>query len=469
MRGSTVRLVVAAAGAAAVVAGAMVRSAAQNPAPAPTFNRHVAPIVFANCVPCHRPGGVAPFSLLSYDEAQPHAEAIEVMVRERAMPPWYADPAFGEFKNARALTQAQIDTIVAWADAGAPEGDGRPPDPPRFEQTGWRMSRAPDLVLDLPFGEFQLPPQGEVPTFTVWMKLPLRDDRWVQAIEMRPSVRGAVHHSSISLAPDLPLGTRLGRAPVFTGGPVLDGVPVYDDGRPFRTATAEAFGMPIMFYVPGGGFMQFADGLAKRFGRDDWVTWGLHLISPGRPDTVRVQIGLWYARREPHHEVKTWTVNQTVLVDGKAIVPDANGRRAMPDIPAGASSWAVTGTLKVEEDITIHAMWPHMHYRGKDMRFVVTQPNGRQETILNVPHYNPHWQIMYELARPLGVRRGSTITAYGHYDNSAANPHNPDPGVPVRFGPQGTDEMFIPFLEVTVDDEDLRFERQQELLGIGRP
>jgi hypothetical protein len=105
-----------------------------------------------------------------------------------------------------------------------------------------------------------------------------------------------------------------------------------------------------------------------------------------------------------------------------------------------------------------------MHYRGKDMTFVLTEPNGKETTLLSVPHYNPHWQITYELAKPLRVRRGSTITAYGHYDNSAANPHNPDPAAEVKFGPQGTDEMYIPFMEVTVEKDDLRFERMQELL-----
>jgi hypothetical protein len=178
-----------------------------------------------------------------------------------------------------------------------------------------------------------------------------------------------------------------------------------------------------------------------------------------------VQIGLWYSRGEPHHEVRTWTVNQTLFVNGVELKPDARGNRVMPDIPAGAANWAMTGTLKLEEDITIHALWPHMHYRGKDMTFIVTEPNGRQTTILAVPKYNPHWQITYELQRPLRVRRGSLITASGHFDNSAANPHNPDPSANVRFGAQGTEEMYIPFLEVTVDREDLRFQRQQQFIG----
>jgi len=124
----------------------------------------------------------------------------------------------------------------------------------------------------------------------------------------------------------------------------------------------------------------------------------------------------------------------------------------------------MTGILEVDEDITVYALWPHMHFRSRDMTFVLTQPNGRQETLLSVPRYNPHWQIAYELAKPLRVRQGSTITAYGHYDNSSKNPHNPAPEAEVAFGPQSTDEMYIPFIEVSVDDENLRLKRLEEFL-----
>jgi len=403
-------------------------------------------------------------SLLAFEQAVAYASAIREKVTARLMPPWYADPRFGEFKNARGLTQAQVDALVAWIDGGTPQGGGVAPAAPRFQE-GWnvRMNRAPDDILELPFGEFELPPRGEVTTFTVWMKLPLRGDRFVQAIEMRPSIRNAVHHSSLALG-SLPKGTKIGRAAVFSGGPVLDGVPVYPDGQPFRATSGEEFGTPVMFYVPGGGVLQFPNGLAKRFKQQDYLAWGLHLISPGRPANVRVQIALWYARLEPHHEVHTWTVNQKLLVEGKELVADAKGARHVPNIPPHAANWSMTGTLKIDDNITIYLLWPHMHYRGKDMTFVLTLPNGKQETLLSVPRYNPHWQITYELAKPLKVRRGSTITAYGHYDNSSANLHNPSPDAEVTFGPQGTDEMFTPFLEVSVDKENLDSQRLQQQL-----
>jgi len=430
---------------------------------APTFNKDVAPILYANCVTCHRPDGIGPFPLIQYEDAQLAAESIKDMVRSRQMPPWYADRRFGEFKNTRGLTDAQIDTISRWADADTPRGEGNPPAAPKFpENGGWdaRMTRAPDLVLDLPFGEFQLPASGEVPTFTVWLKLPLREDRFVQAIEIKPSIRGAVHHSSLALAP-LPPGTKIGKAAAYQGGPELEGVPIFADGRPFRAASGDEFGRPIFFYVPGNALMQVPDGLGKRFRKDDYLAWGLHLISPGKAGTLRAQVGIWYTRRDPHHELQTWTVNQQLFIDGKELMPDARGVRVMPNIPPGVPNWPITGTLKIEDDITIYSLWPHMHYRGKDMTFTLTEPNGKQTTLLSVPNYNPHWQLTYELAKPLRVKRGSTITAAGHYDNSAMNHHNPDPTAAVKFGPQGTDEMYIPFMEVSVEKEDLRFERLQ--------
>jgi hypothetical protein len=380
------------------------------------------------------------------------------MVADRMMPPWYADPQFGVFKNARGLKQQQIDDVLAWIDGGTPEGSGTaPPPPPPVSNTGWSMNRPPDQILDLPFGQIALPASGELPTFTVWLK-PLGRDLFVQAIEMRPSVQGVVHHSSLSIG-RMPPGTTIGRGEAFPGGPALDGVAVYRDGT-------SKFGeyitdKPLLFYVPGGGFLQLADGLGKRFGPDDFIAWGLHLMSRGVPDTLRVQIGLWYARKHPHHEVKMWTVTEKLEADGRPLTTDARGQRQFPTIPAGAPNWPMTGTMRITKDITLYALWPHMHYRGKDMRFVVTAPNGKEETLLSVPHYNPHWQATYELAKPLKIRRGSTITAYGHFDNSSANPHNPDPNAVVKFGPQGTDEMFLPFLEVSVDDDDLSLEEFQ--------
>lgn len=426
---------------------------AQQAAPAtPTYNRDIAPILFANCVSCHRPGEMAPMSLLTYEDASAYASAIKNFTGSKAMPPWFADARFGEFRNRRGLTDAQIAVLAAWEEAGAPRGQGTPPRPPEFRSDGWdsRMTRRPDLVIELPF-EYDVPADGEVATFSTWLRLPLQEAVWVQSLQLLPTNRNVVHHSSIAVADSLPRDTRLGSGAVFDGGPVLPGVPVYEDGRPFRASSPEEFGYPLLFYVPGGGFAQFPDGLAKQLRPGQYLAWGLHLKGSGKPEKSRFRLGLWYSRREVHHEVYTWTVNQRRFVESRELPANA----PVPNIPPNASNWAMTGSLTFDEDVTLYALWPHMHYRGKDMTFVLRRPNGAEETLLSVPQYNPHWQLTYELARPLRIRRGSVLTAYGHYDNSAANLHNPDPNQEVVFGPQGYNEMFIPFIEVSVDRADL--------------
>jgi hypothetical protein len=441
-----------------------VSSTAQGRAAAPpTFNKDIAPVFFDRCVTCHRPGEVAPMSLLSYSDARPWAASIKRMVQTRRMPPWPADPQFGEFKNNRRLSDDQVNAIAGWVDAGAPEGDGRPPAAPMFRD-GWssRMDRPPDQVIETPF-TFEVPATGTVPTFAVWLKIPIRDERFVQAIELRPDNPRVVHHSSVTVG-SLPPGTKLGRGAVWDGGPVLDGVPLYSDGRPFRAASAESFGKPLLFYVPGGGVLQFPDGLAKRIAPDQYLAWGLHFMTVGKPESVKLRLGLWWAKKSVHHEIYTWTVNEKLIANGIEVARDRNGRPQMPHIPPRAENWPITGVLQVKEDITLYALWPHMHFRGKDMTFVLTTPDGKQETLLGVARYDPNWQLVYELAKPRKIKARSTITAYGHYDNSPANPQNPDPNEEVVFGEQANNEMYIPFLEVTVDDEDLRFQRLQEQL-----
>jgi hypothetical protein len=431
-------------------------------AAAPTFNKDVAPILHANCVACHRPGQVAPMSLLSFDEARPWARSIKTKVLAREMPPWAADPRFGEFRNHLTLEQPAIDTLVAWVDAGAPQGEGAPPPAPALPD-GWstEMGRPPDQVIETPF-EFEVPATGEVPTFTIWLKLPFKDDKFIEALELRPSNPRVVHHSSVSLG-GLPPKTKLGRGAVWEGGPVLDGVPVFADGQPFRAMSGDDFGYPILFYVPGGGFLRFPQGIAKRFSSGQYLSWGMHHITTGKPEKNRMRLALWLSRRKPHHEAMTMTVNEKVSIGGSELPRDAGGRTRLPNIPPGAGNWEVTGTLAFPDAVTLYALWPHMHYRGKDMTFIVRYPNGREETLLSVPKYNPNWQVTYEPTKPLKIPARSVIRAIAHYDNTAANRYNPAPDREVTWGPQGSNEMFLPFLEVSIDKNDLRFEGLQPL------
>jgi len=415
-----------------------------------TFNQHVAPILFAHCVACHRSGEIAPMSLLSYDEVRPWARAIKARVLTREMPPWPADPLYGRFANEHRLTDAQIATLAAWVDGGAPRGTGSPPAPPKF-QPGWtsRADRPPDLVIDAPL-HFDRPSSGEIPVFTVWTKLPLRHERFIDTIELRPTNRALVHHAAVFLAA-LPRGAKLGRAEAWPNGPLVDGIPVLSDGTRAALPPDGTFETPLVFYVPAGGVLRLRSDVVKRARPDDYLMWTFHLVPARSAEQPGARIGLWFRDNNVHHEAVTRTVSDRIFVNGVEIARGPNGPQ-FPAIAPHQSEYTVTGLVSVKEDLTIYSLWPHMHLRGRDMTFSVIDPKGHEDTVLSVPRYDFNWQFNYELKTPLKVKAGSTIKAVAHYDNSSANRFNPDPGQEVIWGQQADNEMFNPFVELVYDD-----------------
>jgi len=389
--------------------------------------------------------------LLTYADARPYARAIREKVVSRQMPPWPADPRFGRFRNESSLTEDQVKVLAAWAEADAPQGAGTPPAPPRMVE-GWsnRMRRPPDLVIEAPT-TFDLPATGQIPIVTVWTKPPTGHDEFVEAVELRPTNSGTIHHAAVFRA-KMPQGFRIGKGELWPGGPVADGVAVTRDGGAAAGAAApiEALAKPLIFYVPSGGFLRLAGNVAKRLESDDYLLWMFHLTTSGQPQQGGARLGLWFSHGDPAWEVVTWTVTDKVFVDGRE-VPRNQGGPLIPDIPAGAPEFTVTGAMAVKEPITLYALWPHMHVRGRDMTFSVVDPKGHETTLLSVPRYQFDWQFTYELAAPVKIAAGSTIRAVAHYDNSAGNKANPDPTRPVTWGPQATNEMFDPFVEISYD------------------
>jgi hypothetical protein len=257
----------------------------------------------------------------------------------------------------------------------------------------------------------------------------------------------------------LPPKTKVGSAPLWPNGPSLNGVRLDGDGRPYKTMANSEFGYPLLFYVPGGGFLKLPPSVAKRLREGEYLSWGIHCVTTGKPERVGMRLGLWFARKTVNHEALTMTANIRKFVDGREIPADARGRTTIPNIPPGAPNWTITGEITFPDAVTLYALWPHMHLRGKDMTFVLRYPDGRQETLLSVPKYNFNSQVTYQLAKPLRIPGRSAIVAIAHYDNSAANPQNPDSTQEVTWGEQSWNEMFNPFLELSVDKDDLRFER----------
>ena len=415
-------------------------------------------------------------ALVAYQDARPWARAIKTRVANREMPPWFADPKFSrELANNYSLTDSEIETIVAWVDAGAVQGAGTPPPPPPFTQ-GWHTfkNRPPDVILEMPI-EFAVPASGALPVFTLWSPNPFKEDQFIEAVELRPGAIGAVHHSDVT-ARALPAGTALGRGPAWKNGPLVDFVPMYPDGRSYNELTGEgasagaesaadararrtalqneAFRTSddyrLLFYVPGGGFQEFPPGAVKRISAGNALAWNLHYTPTGRPEKDRHRLGLWLARTPPTHEVVTKRIGEAHIIDGKEFVADGDASE-FPPIPPHADDWKITAMTPFQEDVTLYGLWPHMHHRGKDMTFIATFPDGREEVLLHVPKYDFYWQLQYQLATPVHLPAGSTIKAIGHYDNSTGNKYNPRPDAPVYWSEQSWDEMFNGWMELSVD------------------
>ena len=453
-----------------IVAMATGASAAETEG-VPTFNTDVAPIIFNNCASCHRDGQVAPMSLTSYQETRPWARAIKEKVVSREMPPWHADLRYGRFKNIRTLSQAQIDTIVAWADGGAPEGTAAAPALPDFPE-GWaNLERPPDFVVEMPL-EVNLPAEGEIPYFTVWAENPFGAEQFIEAVQFRPGNAAVVHHAGGYSRP-LPAGTRLGEKRAYTNGPLIPApVPINENetaeerrarAREQATDRGARGAELLLFYVPGGGFQQFPSGTAKRLDPDRYLSFSMHYNLTGKPETDRSALGFWLAPERPYHVVLTTsTTGRSRIVGGEELVsagaaPDserAPGPR-VPVIPPNDGDWEITGIWALTDDVTLYGLWPHMHLRGKDMTYVITYPDGREEIVLHVPQYDFNWQMVYDFEEPLKVPAGSTIKTVAHFDNSIRNRYNPAPDNEVYWGEQSWDEMFMIFTKYSVDKDEL--------------
>ncbi len=381
-------------------------SAAAMAAPAPkvTFTKDVAPILYSRCVECHRPGEIAPMSLLTYESARPWAKSIKEKVAARIMPPWHADPKYGKFENDPSLSAKEIETIVAWADAGAPKGDDKDlPSAPKFTD-GWTIGQ-PDVVFEMPEAH-EVPAQGVVPYLYFTMPTNFTEDKWVQALEIRPGNRAVVHHViAFAAAP----GTNAGRGEGNVRGQ-LGGI------TPNKTGVV------------------FSPGTGRLIKAGSNIVFQMHYTPNGTAGKDRTKIGLVFAKEPP----------QKILATGNAM-------NFAFRIPAGDPNYEVVASKTLTEDTTITSFMPHMHFRGKDFLYTATYPDGRTETLLSVPKYDFNWQLTYKLKEPLTLPKGTKLTCVAHFDNSPANKFNPDPSKEVRWGDQTWEEMMIGFFTTVKD------------------
>ncbi len=372
----------------------------------PSWVGDVAPVMALKCMNCHRPGQIAPMSLLTYEDVRPWASSIRMMVEERIMPPWHADPRYGEFGNDRRLSDAQVQTVLDWVDAGAPRGEGQFT-PPEFANAtdGFLLTGVlgpPDYVFRMEDG-FLVPAGGPDLNLDIMVPTRLDQDIWVQAAEVRGNFN-VVHHNVVSII-----------------GP---------DGEYARTGR-------LASTVPGKQWDRFPNGSGKLIEAGSTLRFGMHYHPSNEATVDTSSVAVWLVRDQITHELHSSVVADPGL-----------------QIPPYESDYLSQGEFVFETDAAITLFKPHMHYRGTDMLYRVTYPDGRTETLLSVPNYDMNWQISYEFAEPVPVPRGTKLEVIAHFDNSPENPWNPDPSVQVLWGSDSRDEMMEGWFDYQVELEE---------------
>ena len=380
---------------------------APSSAATPTFSKDVAPIVFKSCAECHRPGSMAPMSLLTYEDARPWAKAMKLKVTKREMPPWGADPAVGKFANDPSLKQAEIDLITAWADAGAPEGNrAELPPAPTFTE-GWTIGK-PDFVFKMQ-QPFKVPADGTVPYYYITSPTNLKEDIWIRGVELKPTDRRVVHH----IISDLVEG---------------DSKPPDPTPRLTRDRTRKEVGGGLGGLVPGRLYGLYEEGVARRIPAGADIVLQMHYTTIGEAVIDQTEIGVVLAKEPP----------TKLRAGGGGQIPNF-----LFTIPPGDPNYEVIAKATMQRDSYLSTMYPHMHVRGKDVTYTIVYPDGKEELVLRVPKYDFNWQLNYRLAEPKFMPKGSQLVIRAHYDNSKNNPFNPDPTATVRWGEQTWEEMLI--------------------------
>lgn len=380
----------------------------------PTYHGDIQHWVQQKCLPCHRDGGVAPFSLESYEAVKNRAPMLRYVVDKGIMPPWFAAKGTGPWKNDSSLNETQKKELTEWIEAGMPRGEAKDaPKPVQFE-SGWTIGK-PDVVLQLP-NPIKIKESGIMNYRNIEVPTGFTEDKWVQKIEIVPGDRRAVHHVLVFVIPPDGNGAiRAGRA--IQGIEELSGF----------------FGA----YVPGNSALVYPDGLAKFVPKGSSLRFQLHYTPYGKVSEDQTKIGLTFHRGLPKNEVHTASLANLLF-----------------SIPPGADNHPVEARLRVPTDVRVLSFLPHMHVRGKAARYEL-ESEGQRRMLLDVPRYDFNWQLNYILENPLDLKKGDQLRFTAWYDNSEKNAANPDPKQTVRWGDQTFDEMHLGYLEYIVPGEKL--------------
>ena len=421
---TTCSRIVSTVAAISVVFGSAGLASAANEA-AVTYYEDVLPIVQDNCQTCHRPSGynisglVAPMAFMTYEETRPWARAIARKVESREMPPWFASAPTGVFENERGLTDAEIDTIVSWVDAGAPAGDraAAPPAPVWTEELhdGWSHG-TPDFVvrMDEPF---VVPDDAFDINISFDTRIPedvLPNDVWVRGWELRTGAEGSgVHHMCAFARPE--------------DGKVLTGA----------NKSAVALGGLLSCVAEGAESGMLPDGYGLLVKKGSVVNFNMHFNKepgPGTSFTSQAEVGFFVEERPVVHEVITDTLGN-------------NGFEIPPNHP----NYRIGMARTLEKDILVLNYWPHAHLRAIAARYTAFYPDGSEELLLDVPRYDQSWQVTYKYREPKLLPKGTRIEANFWYDSTEERGvrRGFDADLSVGFGQRTNDEMALGFISYT--------------------
>jgi mono/diheme cytochrome c family protein len=420
-----------------------------------TFNKHIAPILFNHCASCHRPGEVAPFSLLTYKDAAKHAEQLVEATAKRVMPPWKAEPGFGEFRDARILTKNELELLAAWSKAGTPEGDAKDlPPTPKFPE-GWPLGK-PDMVVKMA-KPFEVPADGRDQIRVVPLNLSLPEDKVVTAVDFRPGNRSVVHHALV-VVDNVGLMRDRG-APMAKGDDAPKPKDMGGRGAIGGLLQARNGGEIITLlgaWVPGSEPQFFTDGYGIRLAKDAKVVLQMHYHPVGKAESDQSEVALYFAKKP---EVKSM---HGIVLAGLPL-----------RIPPGEKRYKIATSVTLPVDVTIHTISPHMHQVGREMKVTSTLPDGKTQPLVWIKDWDWNWQGRYTFKEPVSLPKGTKIDLEAYYDNSSDNPANPNnPPKLVKFGEQTSDEMCLCFMQITTaKDADAGTLRlaiiQQQIQGMG--
>jgi hypothetical protein len=404
-----------------------------------TYSKDVAPILERNCVVCHRPNDIAPMSLMTYEEVLPFARMMRESVVQRKMPPWHADPAVGEFTNDARLTDADIAIVDAWVKNGTKKGEAKDLPTASVLTPGWHIT--PDVVLTVP--EFLVSKTAQDDYEYIYVPTNFTEDRWIQAAEVLPGDRRVVHHATVSVIDQSELAKHLEQHSKIDAGedkyhyrtgkvlhlrpdaPVIDDGCSAPDGGGIPGESSGYLNVVPAIYLPGHLAETRPPGYALRIPAGSSLQFQIHYSNHHGLDVEdRTSIGLVFAREPVKHEIGQYEIWNNMFL-----------------IPPNDDNHRVTSCFTLPKDVIAVAYTSHMHFRGKSMMTKAIYPDGREEVLLNVPHYDFRWQETYFLKKQFLLPKDTKLMTTAYFDNSKNNALNPDPSKAVRWGEPSDEEM----------------------------